>query len=120
MASNNILMITPFSDKFYDVAFESLKAAFMNNDPDEMEIEFKHAELRGFMNYPPDRELNNLPQNIQQKIFNQNMNQSNYFLSMLGTISKQNVIYLNPLGRNAYHIKADFDEPNHKKFYHIR
>jgi hypothetical protein len=35
-------------------------------------------------------------------------------------MSGQNVLYLNPLGRNRYKVSAGFNERLHKKFYHIR
>lgn len=46
--------------------------------------------------------------------------QTDTYINCLKTLSKQNVVYLNPLGKGNYNVLAGFNELTHKKFYHIR
>lgn len=42
------------------------------------------------------------------------------FLNSLYMLSKQNILFLNTLGRNTYCLRSGINEHVHKKFYHIR
>lgn len=46
--------------------------------------------------------------------------QTTAYINSLKTLSKQNVLYLNPLGKGTYYVLAGFNEKVHKKFYHIK
>lgn len=43
MSNLNLLQITPFSDKFFDIAFQNLYSALATADLNNIEIEFKYA-----------------------------------------------------------------------------
>lgn len=116
----NILSLSPYTNKFYDIAFINLREAFTKASTEHIEIELKYAELRYFLNFYNEKDFRDLPPQVKQRIQDLHQFQSQSFLDCLMKISKQNVIYLNPLERSTYYVNAGFNEKFCKKFYHIR
>lgn len=110
MSNLNLLSITPFSDKFFDIAFQNLRNVLPQEDLDNIEIEFKYAELRSFLTIYNERDFRDLPPAAKRRVEELQMIQTNAYVSSLKALSKQNVVYLNPLGRNAYQLSAGFNE----------
>ena len=64
----NILNLTPYTEKFYDVAFANLREAFTKASTEHIEIELKYAELRSFLNFYNERDFRDLPPQAKQRI----------------------------------------------------
>lgn len=62
------------------------------------------------MSFYNEKDFKDLKQGDKQRIEDLTLFQRDAYIQSLKTLSKQNVVYLNPLGKNAYHIAAGFTE----------
>ena len=118
--AKNLLCITPYTDQFYSLALDSLRRILTTQPVEKIEIEFKYAEFKYFSPLYNENNFKELTPAVRQKIEYLYNQQHQLFFSSLGALSKQNILVLNPLGRQTYSLISGFDEPVHHKFYHIR
>lgn len=109
MSNLNLLSINPFSEKFFDIAFQNLFHVLPTADLNNIEIEFKYAELRTFMTFYNERDFKDLPPAAKKRVEDLQLAQTNAYISSLKSLSKQSVIYLNPLGKGTYSLTAGFN-----------
>lgn len=119
--ANNLLGLEPFVDQFYGCAIENVVKSCLSQPTDNLEIEFKFAEFKYFGSNIDERDLAGINNNaVKQKILDTCYYQYLMFKSSLESMSRQNILNLNPLRKSVYMLSAGFDELKHKKFYHIR
>ena len=109
MSNLNLLSINPFSEKFFDIAFQNLCHVLPTAELNNIEIEFKYAELRTFMTFYNERDFKDLPPAAKKRVEDLQLAQTNAYISSLKSLSKQSVIYLNPLGKGTYSLTAGFN-----------
>jgi hypothetical protein len=118
--AKNLLCITPYTDQFYPMVIDSLRRILPTEPVERIEIELKYAEFKYFSSLYKETDFKELTPAVRQKIEYLYNQQYQLFFSSLNALSKQNVLVLNPLGRQTYGLISGFNEPVHHKFYHIR
>lgn len=72
------------------------------------------------MSFYNEKDFKDLTPAVKSRIEALTAAQTSAYINNLKTLSSQNVLYLNPLGKGTYYVTAGFDEKNYKKFYHIK
>jgi hypothetical protein len=106
----NILGVNLYSDQFLSKIITNLKNAFNTNVPiEKIEIEIKYAEFTFFCGNFDESAFKDLNNKSIQKVYQLYKYQQDTFFWSLGMLSKQNIVYLNPLGHNVYNLLSTFN-----------